>query len=53
MSVWEVLDDTKDVSSKSILRMYQLAGAVPQETIDGSNLGEQGFFYKFFQSEYM
>ena len=42
MSVWEVQVDTKDVSTSSILRMYRLAGAVPQETIDGSNLGEKG-----------
>ena len=48
MSVWEVLDDTKDVSSTSILRMYRLAGAVPQETIDSSTLGRKGSFISFF-----
>ena len=35
------MEDTKDVSTSKILRMYQPAGVVPQETIDSSNLGER------------
>ena len=42
VSVWEVW---------KILRMYQPAGVVPQETIDGSTLGRKGYIIVFFQSE--
>ena len=44
-------EDTKDVSTSKILRMYQPAGVVPQETIDGSTLGRKGYIIGFFQSE--
>ena len=41
-------EDTKDVSTSKILRMYQPAGVVPQETIDGSTLGRKGYIIGFF-----
>jgi len=42
------MEDTKDVSTSKILRMYQPAGVVPQETIDSSTLGRKVYIMFLF-----